>query len=158
MAKYDNFVSEQNIPFNLDEMNYFKKHCINIVSKFNLKFDTMYIEMNALEIKFLSEPINKRNSKKDRITFKGIIFTIFKQSGYLDHTNWNENKPIQIIKDYDNVPLFQYSAYLNCIGNEIKYRSNKSYPMELNKHFIYDTEINNLTFSEALKDLEIKLF
>lgn len=163
MAKYDKFVREGSIPFTEQEKELFIKHFSKLIvehkdnDKVGFKHTNKIIDSKgSFNVHFsIDEPITKRDGKKNRIIdFKGIDFMVFKEKGYLDKTDWvNYNRETEIIKDYENAPEFQYAAYIFCYGYIIPFKCRTKWTVTLKESFQYDTEIESLTFNEAIEQL-----
>ena len=162
MAKYGNFVGVENLVLSNKEIGNIKEHFCNLISnypllaKVKLVFDKLDITDMGIHINFVCPPIKKRNLQKSRITFKGITFSLYKQKGYLEEIKEIDNRK-QWIKDYDNVPEYQYACFLRCDGTETLYKCRRTDIMVLINHFDYDTDYKNFIFRESLNDLVKKL-
>ena len=152
MAKYGKFVGVENLALSNKEIGNIKEHFCNLISnypllaKVKLVFDKLDLTDMGIHINFVCPPIKKRNLQNNSITFKGITFSLYKQKGYLEE-----------IKDYDNVPEYQYACYLRCDGTETLYKCRRKDIMDLINHFDYDTDYKNFIFRESLNNLVKKL-
>ena len=162
MAKYGNFVGVENLALSNKEIGNIKEHFCNLISdypllaKVKLVFDKLDITDMGIHINFVCPPIKKRNLQKNKITFEGITFSLYKQKGYLEEIKEIDNCK-QWIKDYDNAPEYQYACYLRCDGTETLYKCRHEDIMELINHFDYDIDYKNFIFRESLNDLVKKL-
>ena len=162
MTKYGNFVGVENLILSNEEINNIKEHFCDLINNYRLfadiklTFDKLDITDMGIHINFVCLPIKKRNLQKNRITFNGITFSLYKQKGYLEEIK-EINNHRQYIKDYDNVPEYQYACYLRCDGTETLYKCRRKDVMDLINHFDYDTDYKNFMFRESLNDLIRKL-
>jgi len=162
MAKYGNFVGVGNLILSNEEINNIKEHFCNLISnypllaKIKLVFGKLDITDMGIHINFVCPPIKKRNLQKNRITFNGITFSLYKQKGYLGEIKEINNQR-KWIKDYDNAPEYQYACYLRCDGTETLYKCRHKDVMVLINHLDYDTDYKNFMFRESLNDLVKKL-
>ena len=112
--------------------------------------------LGGLIINFNSKPKKFRNVLGSRITFNGIFFAIYKQSGYIDNFDWgkmevkDKTKPE---KDYDSAPPFQYSVYLRVMGSEIPYRHRTKMGIAPKSSYQYGTEFDDIDFYESIREL-----
>ena len=158
MAKFGKFVGKKDEPISKQEIAEFMSRFSLLVAKYDntLALNYHISELGGLIINFNGKPKKFRNVLGSRITFKGIFFAIYKQSGYIDNFDWckmevkDKTKPE---KDYDSAPPFQYSVYLRVMGSEIPYRHRTKMGIAPKSSFQYGTEFDDIDFSESIKDL-----
>ena len=158
MAKFGKFVGEKDEPISKQEIAEFMSRFSLLVAEYD---DTLVLnyhisDLGGLIINFNGKPKKFRNVLGSRITFNGIFFAIYKQSGYIDNFDWckmevkDKTKPE---KDYDSAPQFQYSVYLRVMGSEIPYRHRNEEGIAPKSSFQYGTEFEDIDFTESIKDL-----
>ena len=158
MAKFGKFVGTKDEPIIKQENAEFMSRFSLLVAEYD---DTLVLNydinpLGGLIINFNSKPKKFRNVLGSRITFNGIFFAIYKQSGYIDNFDWgkmevkDKTKPE---KDYDSAPPFQYSVYLRVMGSEIPYRHRTKMGIAPKSSYQYGTEFDDIDFTESIKDL-----
>ena len=158
MAKFGNFVGKKYEPISKQEIAEFMSRFSLLVAEYD---DTLVLnyhisDLGGLIINFNGKPKKFRNVLGSRITFNGIFFAIYKQSGYIDNFDWGKKKIIDITKperDFESAPPFQYSVYLRVMGSEIPYRHRNEDGISLKSSFQYGTEFEDIDFTESIKDL-----
>lgn len=158
MAKFGKFVGKKDEPISKQEIAEFMSRFSLLVAKYD---DTLALnyhinELGGLIINFNGKPKKFRNVLGSRITFNGIFFAIYKQSGYIDNFDWCRMKIIDDTKpqrDFESAPPFQYSVYLRVMGSEIPYRHRNKMGIAPKSSFQYGTEFDDIDFSESIKDL-----
>ena len=158
MAKFGKFVGTKDEPISKQEIAEFMSRFSLLVAEYD---DTLVLnyhisELGGLIINFNGKPKKFRNVLGSRITFNGIFFAIYKQSGYIDNFDWCRMKIIDDTKpqrDFESAPPFQYSVYLRVMGSEIPYRHRTKMGIAPKSSFQYGTEFDDIDFSESIKDL-----
>ena len=158
MAKFGKFVGKKDEPISKQEIAEFMSRFSLLVAEYD---DTLVLnyhinDLGGLIINFNGKPKKFRNVLGSRITFNGIFFFLFKQSGYIDNFDWCRMKIIDNTKpekDYDSAPPFQYSVYLRVMGSEIPYRHRTKMGIAPKSSFQYGTEFDDIDFTESIKDL-----
>lgn len=159
MAKFGKFISTKSVAFTKTEIEKFVKHLSAFVIKYDedVKIKYRYSkDYCKLIVSFESKPKALRNLNGSRITFNGIFFGIYKQSGYIDNFDWGKMKIIDNTKpqrDFESAPPFQYSVYLRVYGYEIPYRHRTKKDIFPKSSFQYGTEFEDIDFTESIKDL-----
>ena len=158
MAKFGKFVGTKDEPISKQEIAEFMSRFSLLVAEYD---DTLVLNydinpLGGLIINFNSKPKKFRNVLGSRITFNGIFFAIYKQSGYIDNFDWgkmevkDKTKPE---KDYDSAPPFQYSVCLRVIGYEIPYRHRTKMGIAPKSSYQYGTEFDDIDFYESIREL-----
>ena len=158
MAKFGKFVGTKDEPISKQEIAEFMSRFSLLVAEYD---DTLVLNydinpLGGLIINFNSKPKKFRNVLGSRITFNGIFFAIYKQSGYIDNFDWgkmevkDKTKPE---KDYDSAPPFQYSVYLRVMGSEIPYRHRTKMGIAPKSSYQYGTEFDDIDFYESIREL-----
>ena len=158
MAKFGKFVGTKDEPISKQEIAEFMSRFSLLVAEYD---DTLVLnyhinDLGGLIINFNGKPKKFRNVLGSRITFNGIFFAIYKQSGYIDNFDWGKVKIIDSTKpqrDFESAPPFQYSVYLRVMGSEIPYRHRTKMGIAPKSSFQYGTEFDDIDFSESIKDL-----
>lgn len=158
MAKFGKFVGKKDEPISKQEIAEFMSRFSLLVAEYD---DTLVLNYEispagGLIINFNGKPKKFRNVLGSRITFNGIFFTIYKQSGYIDNFDWGKMKVIDITKperDFESAPPFQYSVYLSVIGTEIPYRHRTKMGIAPKSSYQYGTEFDDIDFSESIREL-----
>ena len=158
MAKFGKFVGTKDEPISKQEIAEFMSRFSLLVAEYD---DTLVLnydinELGGLIINFNGKPKKFRNVLGSRITFNGIFFAIYKQSGYIDNFDWGKVKIIDSTKpqrDFESAPPFQYSVYLRVIGTEIPYRHRTKMGIAPKSSYQYGTEFDDIDFTESIKDL-----
>ena len=158
MAKFGKFVGTKDEPISKQEIAEFMSRFSLLVAEYD---DTLVLnyhisDLGGLIINFNGKPKKFRNVLGSRITFNGIFFAIYKQSGYIDNFDWCRMKIIDDTKpqrDFESAPPFQYSVYLRVMGSEIPYRHRTKMGIAPKSSFQYGTEFDDIDFSESIKDL-----
>lgn len=158
MAKFGKFVGKKDEPISRQEIAEFMSRFSLLVAEYD---DTLAVNyhishLGGLIINFNGKPKKFRNVLGSRITFNGIFFAIYKQSGYIDNFDWGKMKIIDSTKpqrDFESAPPFQYSVYLRIMGSEIPYRHRKEESISPKSSFQYGTEFEDIDFTESIKDL-----
>ena len=158
MAKFGKFVGTKDEPISKQEIAEFMSRFSLLVAEYD---DTLVLnydinELGGLIINFNDKPKKFRNVLGSRITFNGIFFAIYKQSGYIDNFDWGKVKIIDSTKpqrDFESAPPFQYSVYLRVIGTEIPYRHRTKMGIAPKSSYQYGTEFDDIDFTESIKDL-----
>ena len=158
MAKFGKFVGTKDEPISKQEIAEFMSRFSLLVAEYD---DTLVLNydinpLGGLIINFNSKPKKFRNVLGSRITFNGIFFAIYKQSGYIDNFDLgkmevkDKTKPE---KDYDSAPPFQYSVYLRVMGSEIPYRHRTKMGIAPKSSYQYGTEFDDIDFYESIREL-----
>ena len=155
MAKFGKFVGKKDEPISKQEIAEFMSRFSLLVAEYD---DTLVLnyhinDLGGLIINFNGKPKKFRNVLGSRITFNGIFFAIYKQSGYIDNFDWCRMKIIDNTKpekDYDSAPPFQYSATMWVVGEKIPYRCRESRNITNTEMYQYGTEFDDIDFSSAL--------
>ena len=158
MAKFGKFVGTKDEPISKQEIAELMSRFSLLVAEYD---DTLVLNydinpLGGLIINFNSKPKKFRNVLGSRITFNGIFFAIYKQSGYIDNFDWgkmevkDKTKPE---KDYDSAPPFQYSVYLRVMGSEIPYRHRTKMGIAPKSSYQYGTEFDDIDFYESIREL-----
>ena len=158
MAKFGKFVGTKDEPISKQEIAEFMSRFSLLVAEYD---DTLVLnyhisELGGLIIDFTGKPKKFRNVLGSRITFNGIFFAIYKQSGYIDNFDWGKVKIIDSTKpqrDFESAPPFQYSVYLRVIGTEIPYRHRAKMGIAPKSSYQYGTEFDDIDFSESIREL-----
>ena len=158
MAKFGKFVGTKDEPISKQEIAEFMSRFSLLVAEYD---DTLVLnydinELGGLIINFNGKPKKFRNVLGSRITFNGIFFAIYKQSGYIDNFDWGKVKIIDSTKpqrDFESAPPFQYSVYLRVMGSEIPYRHRTKMGIAPKSSYQYGTEFDDIDFTESIKDL-----
>ena len=158
MAKFGKFVGTKDEPISKQEIAEFMSRFSLLVAEYD---DTLVLnydinELGGLIIDFTGKPKKFRNVLGSRITFNGIFFAIYKQSGYIDNFDWGKVKIIDSTKpqrDFESAPPFQYSVYLRVMGSEIPYRHRTKMGIAPKSSYQYGTEFDDIDFTESIKDL-----
>lgn len=153
------FVSEKQIELTQQEKDYFYKYFFALIHKYNipLAFDKVHNKNNTYTFIFIpTTEINGRNINKDRvIDFSGVFFSVRKNIGYLDVTDWN--KETTKIKDFDNAPQFQYSVQIVPCGYIKPYKKQKPQGIFVKDSYQYGTDFNDINLDNAVYELYKKL-
>ena len=158
MAKFGKFVGTKDEPISKQEIAEFMSRFSLLVAEYD---DTLVLnydinELGGLIINFNGKPKKFRNVLGSRITFNGIFFAIYKQSGYIDNFDWGKVKIIDSTKpqrDFESAPPFQYSVYLRVMGSEIPYRHRTKMGIAPKSSYQYGTEFDDIDFSESIREL-----
>ena len=158
MAKFGKFVGTKDEPISKQEIAEFMSRFSLLVAEYD---DTLVLnydinELGGLIINFNGKPKKFRNVLGSRITFNGIFFAIYKQSGYIDNFDWGKVKIIDSTKpqrDFESAPPFQYSVYLRVMGSEIPYRHRTKMGIAPKSSYQYGTEFDDIDFSESIGEL-----
>lgn len=158
MAKFGKFVGKEDLSFTKQEIAEFMSRFSVLVSEYD---DTLLLNyyispLGGLVITFNGKHKEFRNVLGSRITFDGLLFVVYKQSGYIDNFDWCKMEIIDKTKsekDYESAPRFQYSVYLHVIGSEIPYRHRTKVDISPKSSFQYGTEYGDINFNESLKYL-----
>ena len=158
MAKFGKFVGKKDEPISKQEIAEFMSRFSLLVAEYD---DTLVLnyhisDLGGLIINFNGKPKKFRNVLGSRITFNGIFFAIYKQSGYIDNFDWGKMKIIDSTKpqrDFESAPPFQYSVYLRVIGTEIPYRHRTKMGIAPKSSYQYGTEFDDIDFSESIREL-----
>ena len=158
MAKFGKFVGTKDEPISKQEIAEFMSRFSLLVAEYD---DTLVLnydinELGGLIINFNGKPKKFRNVLGSRITFNGIFFAIYKQSGYIDNFDWGKVKIIDSTKpqrDFESAPPFQYSVYLRVIGTEIPYRHRTKMGIAPKSSYQYGTEFDDIDFTESIREL-----
>ena len=158
MAKFGKFVGTKDEPISKQEIAEFMSRFSLLVAEYD---DTLVLNydispLGGLIINFNGKPKKFRNVLGSRITFNGIFFAIYKQSGYIDNFDWGKMKIIDSTKpqrDFESAPPFQYSVYLRVIGTEIPYRHRTKMGIAPKSSYQYGTEFDDIDFSESIREL-----
>ena len=158
MAKFGKFVGKKDEPISKQEIAEFLSRFSLLVAKYDdtLALNYHISELGGLIINFNGKPKKFRNVLGSRITFNGIFFAIYKQSGYIDNFDWGKMKIIDSTKpqrDFESAPPFQYSVYLRVIGTEIPYRHRTKMGIAPKSSYQYGTEFDDIDFSESIREL-----
>lgn len=158
MAKFGKFVGTKDEPISKQEIAEFMSRFSLLVAKYDdtLALNYHISELGGLIIDFTGKPKKFRNVLGSRITFNGIFFAIYKQSGYIDNFDWCRVKIIDNTKpqrDFESAPPFQYSVYLRVIGTEIPYRHRTKMGIAPKTSYQYGTEFDDIDFSESIREL-----
>ena len=158
MAKFGKFVGKKDEPISKQEIAEFMSRFSLLVAKYDdtLALNYHISELGGLIIDFTGKPKKFRNVLGSRITFNGIFFAIYKQSGYIDNFDWCRVKIIDSTKpqrDFESAPPFQYSVYLRVIGTEIPYRHRTKMGIAPKSSYQYGTEFDDIDFSESIREL-----
>lgn len=158
MAKFGKFVGKKDEPISKQEIAEFMSRFSLLVAEYDdtLALNYHISHLGGLIINFNGKPKKFRNVLGSRITFNGIFFAIYKQSGYIDNFDWGKMKIIDSTKpqrDFESAPPFQYSVYLRVMGSEIPYRHRNEEGISPKKSFQYGTEYDGIDFSESIKEL-----
>lgn len=158
MAKFGKFVGTKDEPISKQEIAEFMSRFSLLVAKYDdtLALNYHISELGGLIIDFTGKPKKFRNVLGSRITFNGIFFAIYKQSGYIDNFDWCRVKIIDSTKpqrDFESAPPFQYSVYLRVIGTEIPYRHRTKMGIAPKSSYQYGTEFDDIDFSESIREL-----
>ena len=158
MAKFGKFVGTKDEPISKQEIAEFMSRFSLLVAEYD---DTLVLnydinELGGLIINFTGKPKKFRNVLGSRITFNGIFFAIYKQSGYIDNFDWCRVKIIDSTKpqrDFESAPPFQYSVYLRVMGSEIPYRHRTKMGIAPKSSYQYGTEFDDIDFTESIREL-----
>lgn len=158
MAKFGKFVGTKDEPISKQEIAEFMSRFSLLVAKYD---DTLVLNydinpLGGLIINFNGKPKKFRNVLGSRITFNGIFFAIYKQSGYIDNFDWCRVKIIDNTKpqrDFESAPPFQYSVYFRVVGSEIPYRHRTKMGIAPKSSYQYGTEFDDIDFSESIREL-----
>ena len=158
MAKFGKFVGTKDEPISKQEIAEFMSRFSLLVAEYD---DTLVLnydinELGGLIINFNGKPKKFRNVLGSRITFNGIFFAIYKQSGYIDNFDWGKVKIIDSTKpqrDFESAPPFQYSVYFRVVGSEIPYRHRTKMGIAPKSSYQYGTEFDDIDFSESIREL-----
>ena len=158
MAKFGKFVGKKDEPISKQEIAEFMSRFSLLVAEYD---DTLVLnydinELGGLIINFNGKPKKFRNVLGSRITFNGIFFAIYKQSGYIDNFDWGKVKIIDSTKpqrDFESAPPFQYSVYLRVMGSEIPYRHRTKMGIAPKSSYQYGTEFDDIDFTESIREL-----
>ena len=158
MAKFGKFVGTKDEPISKQEIAEFMSRFSLLVAEYD---DTLVLnydinELGGLIINFNGKPKKFRNVLGSRITFNGIFFAIYKQSGYIDNFDWGKVKIIDSTKpqrDFESAPPFQYSVYLRVMGSEIPYRHRTKMGIAPKSSYQYGTEFDDIDFTESIREL-----
>ena len=158
MAKFGKFVGTKDEPISKQEIAEFMSRFSLLVAEYD---DTLVLnydinELGGLIINFNGKPKKFRNVLGSRITFNGIFFAIYKQSGYIDNFDWGKVKIIDSTKpqrDFESAPPFQYSVYLRVMGAEIPYRHRTKMGIAPKSSYQYGTEFDDIDFTESIREL-----
>lgn len=158
MAKFGKFVGTKDEPISKQEIAEFMSRFSLLVAEYD---DTLVLNydinpLGGLIINFNGKPKKFRNVLGSRITFNGIFFAIYKQSGYIDNFDWGKMKIIDSTKpqrDFESAPPFQYSVYLRVMGSEIPYRHRTKMGIAPKSSYQYGTEFDDIDFSESIREL-----
>lgn len=158
MAKFGKFVGKKDEPISRQEIAEFMSRFSLLVAEYDdtLALNYHISHLGGLIINFNGKPKKFRNVLGSRITFNGIFFGIYKQSGYIDNFDWGKMKIIDSTKpqrDFESAPPFQYAVYLRVMGSEIPYRHRNEESISLKSSFQYGTEFEDIDFTESIKDL-----
>ena len=158
MAKFGKFVGKKDEPISKQEIAEFMSRFSLLVAEYDdtLALNYHISELGGLIIDFTGKPKKFRNVLGSRITFNGIFFAIYKQSGYIDNFDWGKVKIIDSTKpqrDFESAPPFQYSVYLRVIGTEIPYRHRTKMGIAPKSSYQYGTEFDDIDFSESIREL-----
>ena len=158
MAKFGKFVGKKDEPISRQEIAEFMSRFSLLVAEYDdtLALNYHISHLGGLIINFNGKPKKFRNVLGSRITFNGIFFAIYKQSGYIDNFDWGKMKIIDSTKpqrDFESAPPFQYSVYLRVMGSEIPYKHRNEEGISPKKSFQYGTEYDDIDFSESIKEL-----
>lgn len=158
MAKFGKFVGTKDEPISKQEIAEFMSRFSLLVAEYD---DTLVLNydinpLGGLIINFNGKPKKFRNVLGSRITFNGIFFAIYKQSGYIDNFDWGKMKIIDSTKpqrDFESAPPFQYSVYFRVVGSEIPYRHRTKMGIAPKSSYQYGTEFDDIDFSESIREL-----
>lgn len=158
MAKFGKFVGKKSEPISRQEIAEFISRFSLLVAEYDdtLALNYHISNLGGLIINFNGKPKKFRNVLDSRITFNGIFFAIYKQSGYIDNFDWGKMKIIDSTKpqrDFESAPPFQYSVYLRIMGSEIPYRHRNEKSISPKSSFQYGTEFEDIDFTESIKVL-----
>lgn len=158
MAKFGKFVGKKDEPISRQEIAELMSRFSLLVAEYDdtLALNYHISHLGGLIINFNGKPKKFRNVLGSRITFNGIFFAIYKQSGYIDNFDWGKMKIIDSTKpqrDFESAPPFQYSVYLRIMGTEIPYRHRNEESISPKSSFQYGTEFEDIDFTESIKDL-----
>lgn len=158
MAKFGKFVGTKDEPISKQEIAEFMSRFSLLVAEYD---DTLVLNydinpLGGLIINFNGKPKKFRNVLGSRITFNGIFFAIYKQSGYIDNFDWGKMKIIDSTKpqrDFESAPPFQYSVYFRVVGSEIPYRHRTKMGIAPKSSYQYGTEFDDIDFTESIREL-----
>ena len=158
MAKFGKFVGKKDEPISKQEIAEFMSRFSLLVAKYDdtLALNYHISDLGGLIINFNGKPKKFRNVLGSRITFNGIFFAIYKQSGYIDNFDWGKMKIIDSTKpqrDFESAPPFQYSVYLRVMGCEIPYRHRTKMGIAPKSSYQYGTEFDDIDFTESIREL-----
>lgn len=173
MAKIGNHVSQGWLPFDPKEVRaievHLKKQCEQVfgVSYFS-RYETVvdnaplsfngtryYANIRSMKVyAYVALPIPEyKGRERGRVVdHTRVEFTIHKDgSGWLDVKD--PAKPYEYTgkRDYKNAPLFSYSGSVRADGRQVC--GHRREIMEPKSHYQYGTEVIDLDFIEALRDL-----
>lgn len=152
--KYGNFVSETNMELSENDIKYFVKYFMDMVTKYDLPIKLINHESdrsnNSYKIYFESNTeIAGRNLLKDRvISFNGITIIIHKANGYLDATDWG-NGFNGFVKDYENAPEYQFNVNIDIDGMIKPYRKRNEEKMSIVNTYQYGTEYSDFDYNKS---------
>lgn len=156
MAKYNNFIGVAHLPISDKEKAMFLDKLSSVVGAFDNTL-TATCERSfgdkLLIIRFTpAETRSFRNINKDRISFDGFTFAIYKCTGYIENFNWGTMRRIdesKSEKDFESAPPFQYLVNMTISGTRIPYKHQRG--LLLGCDVEYGTEISDIDFTSTMK-------
>lgn len=158
MARYNQFIGVTHLPISEEEKAIFLDKLSSIVGMFDNALKATcerFFDDKILIIRFTTAETRLfRNIYEDRISYDGIVFAIYKCSGYIENFDWgtmeriDENKPE---KDFESAPPFQYLVDMTMSGIRIPYRHHCG--LAIGCGVDYGTEISDIDFTSKIRGI-----
>lgn len=164
--KFGKLVATNGLAISNDEIEMWKHFIQDSFEKNGVNIEHKYTEYSKSEEKykhardhviftFKVDNISSetRDCHKNRIFgLSEITFMLYKETGYLDETDWAKSR-IEYKHNYDDAPQFQWTLSIMVNGKMIEYRCRTTTGINLPHCYQYGTELSDFDFSDIAKYL-----
>ena len=165
--RYDKLVPSNGLPISSEEIDMWKSFIEESFSELGASFkhmNTVYFNHDdkydytedhvILTFRIDNVPSEVRDWDKNRILgLTEVYFTLFKETGYLDETDYT-SKPVEKKFNYKDAPEYQWSMSVATNGSMIMYRRKTRTDFSLPRIYQYGTELSDFDYKETVRYLK----